>query len=380
MLECKPADTPMEPNLKLAEQEGSPHVDKERYQRLLTNFCVTDYYHTLTRYWQQLDIYEDIVWTCPEDSKQYKKLVEKDRIYQFLLGLTKHLDDVRGRILGTKPLPNIREVFSEVRREESRRKVMLGSTYQSSINEGSALAVKGSYKKSRGWCDQCKKSGHNKETCWVIHGKPADWKPSRYRDIRVHAATSEGGKVLAAPALEPSPFSKEQMEMLQKLLQQSLQNTSTHSAAALDMDSGRKIGNAEECAGLYFLQASEFKEKRNNSVYVAASSGENLEEVVMLWHYRLGHPNFMYLEKMFPSLFNKNSNLFQCGIYQLSKHSHKHYPPQSYKPSQPFSLIHNDIWGPSRVKNITGSKWFVTFIDDHTRVTWVFLMKEKSVG
>nr|XP_004513812.1 uncharacterized protein LOC101489272 [Cicer arietinum] len=194
---------------------------------------VTDYYNTLTRYWKQLDIYEDIVWTCPEDSKQYKIMVEKDRIYQFLLGLTKHLDDVRGRILGTKPLPNIREVFSEMKREESRRKVMLGSTYQSSINEGSALAVKGSYKKSRGWCDHCKKSGHNKETCWVIHGKPADWKPSWNRDIRVHAATSEGGKVLATPTLEPSPFSKEQMEMLQKLLQQSLQNTSTHSAAAL---------------------------------------------------------------------------------------------------------------------------------------------------
>ena len=33
---------------------------------------------------------------------------------------------------------------------------------------------------------------------------------------------------------------------------------------------------------------------------------------------------------------------------------------------------------PSRANNITGSRWFVTFIDDHTRVTWVFLMKEKS--
>ena len=32
----------------------------------------------------------------------------------------------------------------------------------------------------------------------------------------------------------------------------------------------------------------------------------------------------------------------------------------------------------SRVHNITGSRWFVTFIDDHTRVTWVFQMKKKS--
>ncbi|RVW64339.1 Retrovirus-related Pol polyprotein from transposon RE1 [Vitis vinifera] len=38
----------------------------------------------------------------------------------------------------------------------------------------------------------------------------------------------------------------------------------------------------------------------------------------------------------------------------------------------------SDIWGPSRVHNISGARWFVSFVDDHTRVTWVFLMKEKS--
>lgn len=41
-------------------------------------------------------------------------------------------------------------------------------------------------------------------------------------------------------------------------------------------------------------------------------------------------------------------------------------------------MIHSDIWGPSRVNNINGARWFVTFIDDHTRTTSTFLMKEKS--
>ena len=35
------------------------------------------------------------------------------------------------------------------------------------------------------------------------------------------------------------------------------------------------------------------------------------------------------------------------------------------------------MWGPSRVNNITGSRWFVTLIDDHIRIALVFLMKEK---
>ena len=30
------------------------------------------------------------------------------------------------------------------------------------------------------------------------------------------------------------------------------------------------------------------------------------------------------------------------------------------------------------IPNISGAKWFVSFIDDCTRVTWIFLMKDKS--
>ena len=100
----------------------------------------------------------------------------------------------------------------------------------------------------------------------------------------------------------------------------------------------------------------------------------------MLWHYRLGHPNFVYLRKLFPSLINKNSENLQCEVCQFSKHVRNSYPTQPYKSPHTFYLVYSDVWGPSRVKNISGSRWFVTFIDDHTRITWIFLMKEKSEG
>lgn len=44
------------------------------------------------------------------------------------------------------------------------------------------------------------------------------------------------------------------------------------------------------------------------------------------------------------------------------------------KSSQPFSLIHSDIWGLSNLKNIAGQHWFLLLIDTH--VSWVLLMKE----
>ena len=41
-------------------------------------------------------------------------------------------------------------------------------------------------------------------------------------------------------------------------------------------------------------------------------------------------------------------------------------------------MIHSDIWGPSTIPNISGSRWFLSLIDDCTRVTWIFLLKQKS--
>ena len=86
----------------------------------------------------------------------------------------------------------------------------------------------------------------------------------------------------------------------------------------------------------------------------------------------------MYFKKLFPSLFTKSSYSFQCEIYQLSKHVHKPYPIQPYKPYHPFSTIYSDVWGSSKIKKITGTRWFVSFVDNHTSISWIFLIKEKS--
>ena len=70
--------------------------------------------------------------------------------------------------------------------------------------------------------------------------------------------------------------------------------------------------------------------------------------------------------------------MFHCDVCHPSKHTRSTYSPFPYKKSFPFSLAHSDIWGPSRIPNILGSRWFLLFVDDHTRLSWVFLMKQKS--
>ena len=134
------------------------------------------------------------------DSVRFKKKMENERVFEFLTRLNRELDDVRSRVLSRQPLPSIREVFSEVRREENKRKVMLDLSFGP---EGSALLTHGPHgphgpltvarrgphagssgphparssgpsprQSKRTYCEYCKKLGHTKDTCWALHGKP----------------------------------------------------------------------------------------------------------------------------------------------------------------------------------------------------------------
>ena len=80
------------------------------------------------------------------------KREENDQVYMFLAGVSRNLDEVKGRILGRKPLPSIREIFSKVRQEECRKRIMFSNPRIMFSNpeltlktepKGSALASRG---------------------------------------------------------------------------------------------------------------------------------------------------------------------------------------------------------------------------------------------
>lgn len=154
-------------------------------------------------------------------------------------------------------------------------------------------------------------------------------------------------------------------------------NFSHSSCEFQDLISGRRIGSAREHGGLYYFE--DFNVNKQAHTVDCGSLSMSREQKIMLWHRRLGHPSFPYLRNLFPELFrNKDSLMIHCEVCQLAKHQRSYFPSQSYKPSRPFAMIHSDIWRPSRVSNLTGIKWFLTFIDDHTRICWVYLLKDKS--
>ena len=50
-------------------------------------------------------------------------------------------------------------------------------------------------------------------------------------------------------------------------------------------------------------------------------------------------------------------------------------PKVNKRASNPFELVHSDVWSPCSIMFPTGFKYFVTFVDDFSRVTWFYLMK-----
>ncbi|GAA0163315.1 transmembrane signal receptor [Lithospermum erythrorhizon] len=79
---------------------------------------------------------------------------------------------------------------------------------------------------------------------------------------------------------------------------------------------------------------------------------------------------------MFPQ-FNYESVL-DCESCQFAKHHCVSSSPRVNKrATTPFELVHSDIWGPCPVVYQSGHRYFVTFVDDYSRVTWLFLLKHR---
>ena len=94
-------------------------------------------------------------------------------------------------------------------------------------------------------------------------------------------------------------------------------------------------------------------------------------------HCRLGHPSLPLLKKLCPQ-FSSTSPL-DCESCQFMTH---HRPPSSLRvnkrASAPVELVHSDVWGPCPIVSPTRFRYFVTFFDDYSQNTLLYLMKNRS--
>jgi len=131
------------------------------------------------------------------------------------------------------------------------------------------------------------------------------------------------------------------------------------------------IGHATEREGLYYVDEVAHKGH-------AMLAHRTVTRQLWLWHRRLEHLSFGYLKILFPSLFTSNIEPIKCETCIRTKNHRVTFPPNNTRVNSAFSLVHFDVWGPAPNSHNNQFQSFLLFVDDFSRMTWVYFLKHKS--
>ena len=109
---------------------------------------------------------------------------------------------------------------------------------------------------------------------------------------------------------------------------------------------------------------------------------EKIDEAY-LWHLRYGHLNYNGLKLLkdknmavgLPPIAKLNQVCEGC-IY--GKMHRLPFPKNAWRARPPLELMHADICGPTRTPSLNDNRYFLLFVDDYTRMMWVYFLKQKS--
>ena len=108
-------------------------------------------------------------------------------------------------------------------------------------------------------------------------------------------------------------------------------------------------------------------------------------EISWLWHRRLSHLNFGYINKLISKDLVRGLPLLKldndvlCGACEQGKiirSSHKSLTEHSV--SEPLQLIHLDPCRLTTIQSLSGKRYMFVIVDDYSKFTWVFFLRLKS--
>jgi transposase InsO family protein len=77
-----------------------------------------------------------------------------------------------------------------------------------------------------------------------------------------------------------------------------------------------------------------------------------------------------------PQIIIENQDVCRgCALGKLSKAS---FSSSDTRSAGILNLVHTGVCGPMTQRSLSGCEYYLTFIDDYSRNTWIYLLKAKS--
>lgn len=77
--------------------------------------------------------------------------------------------------------------------------------------------------------------------------------------------------------------------------------------------------------------------------------------------------------KGLPNIY-KIDKFFEGCIYEKCRLS---FPKFSWRVKAPIDLVHADICGPTRTPSLGSKRNFLLFVDNYTRLMWIYFLNKK---
>ncbi|XP_052880548.1 uncharacterized protein LOC128286842 [Gossypium arboreum] len=257
----------------------------------------------------------------------------------------------RSQILLMQPLPSVNRAYYMIVQEEAKR----------------------SFSSFTGTCDFCKLKDHKKESYYQLIGFLPDFKFNHKKAPPSALAVSSDGSSL--PPQSAPTFTPQQYSQILELLNKS--QVPVAPAVNCDLSNGRMKEIGRHSNGLYLFESSSslvrsFGSPLSLSTSFLPASTSCMTSIVpkiLLWHARLGHMPMHKLHRLpFFNTLTLNKR-FTCSICPMARLSKLSFPISTSRAETSFSLIHLDVWGPYRMPTHSGHHFFLTIVDDHTRMT-----------
>ena len=101
-----------------------------------------------------------------------------------------------------------------------------------------------------------------------------------------------------------------------------------------------------------------------------------IENNAEIWHKRLGHFHHktilnMQRKELVHGIPHLESKLPGCKACQYGKQARLPFQKSVWRAIEKLQLINTDLVGPQRTPSLKGSKYYIIFIDDFTRMCYV---------